>query len=136
MSTKTRDQLLAEIEAVIRPGTANSAKITAQDMRTAFTTIIDELLARTAGPDSNSALEFVFAAGFDNEISAVIGSSQAGSYRLAITQNTTAVSFAINGNAAAEPLTLQTGDELAVTVTRMDADRGAIARLESVSEVL
>ncbi|MFD2788016.1 hypothetical protein [Hymenobacter rubripertinctus] len=132
MPTQTREQLIAAVEAVIRPGGPDSAKITANDVRTAFGILIDEVLARSTQESTTSVLEFVFATDFGEQVRATIGNRQAGSYRLAATQNTTSINFVVNGNPTAAPINVQSGDELTVTVTRQSTTSGAIVTLESL----
>ncbi|MGI4735247.1 MAG: hypothetical protein ACRYG7_08725 [Janthinobacterium lividum] len=82
-------------------------------------------------PADGSVLEFVFEAGFADAVIRTLGSRQAATYRTEKLQNVGDVTYRVNGNVATLPFAVQSGDTLAVTITRIAAVQGTIVSLES-----
>ena len=123
---KSRATLLQELNASIRSD-GSGGLTTAQDLRQFLTSLVDELLDRTADAGT-SILEFVFEADNANEITRTMGAYQAGEYRTDSLQNVTNVVYKINNAAtpAALPFILVAGDKLQVIITRSPTQSASV----------
>ena len=128
---KSRATLLQELNASIRSD-GSGGLTTAQDLRQFLTSLVDELLDRTADAGT-SVLEFVFEADNANEITRTMGVYQAGEYRTNSLQNAANVVFKINNAAspATLPFILVTGDTLQVIITRTSTSQSASVILQN-----
>ena len=128
---KSRVTLLQELSASVRSD-GNGENTTAQDLRTFLTSLVDELLERTANADT-SVLEFVFEPDNADEIVRTMGPYQAGKYSSESLQNVATATYTINSavTPAALPFALVAGDKLQVHITRTNAAQAALVSLQN-----
>jgi predicted ATP-dependent Lon-type protease len=89
--------------------------------------------ASTVARASEQTLDFVFEAGFVDEVARTMGPRQAGTYASEQRQNVASVTYYLNGSPTpvALPLTLASADVLRVRLTRTDASQAAVLSLFS-----
>ncbi|GGG60510.1 head fiber protein [Hymenobacter glacieicola] len=89
----------------------------------------DGTISATGG--SGFILEFVFEAGFTDDVTRTMGSNQAATYQSQQTQNVANVRYRLNGTGVALPFTVAVGDTLELLIARTTAASTAVVTLAS-----
>ncbi|MBX0293214.1 hypothetical protein K3G63_22405 [Hymenobacter sp. HSC-4F20] len=94
--------------------------------------VIDERAMTSApGGAGGSTLEFVFEAGFTDDVTRTMGATQAATYQSQQLRNVASVTYRLNGTPIGLPFAVASGDTLEVLISRSAAASTAVVTLAS-----